>query len=523
MKVLFIWPNKDQFGFKPMSISILVALLKRAGHEVDLFDTTYIDFGFRDNSEVRQKLKIFKDTDLSAYNLAKTKINLSKELVKKLDDFNPDVVALSVLSDEIYIGLEASEIVKGWNPKTIVLWGNKAASMAADKILKSPAVDYLCVGEGISFFPEFMECLSSSGNPETLSNIVFRRPDGSVKRNPLAPYYQNLDALPYYDWSLFDERHHVKPFDGQVYRGADHMMYWGCPNICTYCINRSYRKLYGKDAGRFLRCYSVERIIDEIAFLSERWGIEFYKFHDEDFCLKPLDYFKTLAKQYAEKIGIPFTIMANARNVTAEKVALLKKMNCVSVTIGIETGNQELRKKILKRNETTEDIIRAVGLLNDAGIRTSAFNMLAIPFETRKTIFETIEINRKAKVQYPNAGFFFPLEETELHRIAVEEGFYDPEAGAVFKNDEPTLTLPDISSEELVTLRERFTLYIKLPKALYPFIERSEQTDTIGEKLTTVLYKIYNRYVFSNGGFWDDAGQMDEITKQLNAVAKGEI
>jgi len=93
-----------------MSISILVAILKNAGHEVDLFDTTYIDFGFQDNSEVRQRLKIFKDTDLSPYNLKKSKVDLKNELVRKLDAFKPDVVAISALSDEIYIGFKISEV-----------------------------------------------------------------------------------------------------------------------------------------------------------------------------------------------------------------------------------------------------------------------------------------------------------------------------------------------------------------------------------------------------------------------------
>jgi radical SAM superfamily enzyme YgiQ (UPF0313 family) len=268
--------------------------------------------------------------------------------------------------------------------------------------------------------------------------------------------------LPYYDWSIFDNRHFIKPYNGKIYKGGDHMLYWGCPNFCTYCINPHYRSLYGASAGIYLRRYSIPRIINELKYLVKKWGIEFFKYHDEDFCLKPLAYFKELAETYAKEIGIPFVAMANARNVTKEKVELLKKMNCVSITLGVETGNNKLRKEILKRVETADEIVKATKLLNEANIRTSAFNMLAIPFESRATIMETIELNKEAGFRYPNAGFFFPLDGTELREISIKNGFFDDDPTATFKNDKPTLRFPNISPEELIALRERFVLYIKI-------------------------------------------------------------
>ncbi len=71
-----------------------------------------------------------------------------------------------------------------------------------------------------------------------------------------------------------------------------------------------------------------------------------------------------------------------ANNTTQEKVDLLKKMNCVSVTLGFETGNNWLRKEILKRIESKEEIIKATKLFNEIGIRTSSFNMMDLPWET---------------------------------------------------------------------------------------------------------------------------------------------
>lgn len=518
MKILFVWPNKDQFGFKPMGISLLSAILKQAGHQVELFDTTFIDFGFSGNTEVRQRIKIFKDVDFSGYNIKKKPLDLKKTFHQKLESFQPDLLAFSVLSDEVALGRELSRLAKEWKKEVPVLWGNKAVTMAPSSILQDKNIDYACVGEAIEFLPEFVRRMEQGLEMATLPNLAYRCKNGEIKVNPLKDYYQQLDKLPFFDWSIFDQRQFLKPYDGKVYRGGDHMLFWGCPNRCTYCINEAYRQLYGKKAGTFLRHYSVGRIIAELAQLVKEWQIEFFKFHDEDFCLKPMPFFQELAEAYAREIKVPFTIMANAKNIDAAKVRLLKKMNCVSVTLGIETGNDELRKNILLRRETREDIIAATRLLNQAGIRTSAFNMLGIPFENRKTVMETIALNRAAEVRYPNAGFFFPLEGTALRQIAIENGFYSAENGRVFQNDMPTLKFKDISEEELVALRERFALYVKMPEQYYKYIERSEKNDPIGQKLTAELYHIYQECVFAHDGVWNDGGRLEEHLCQLRSI-----
>jgi radical SAM superfamily enzyme YgiQ (UPF0313 family) len=296
------------------------------------------------------------------------------------------------------------------------------------------------------------------------------------------------------------------------------MIYWGCPSHCTYCINNAYRSLYGQNAGKFLRNYSVDRIIKELKWLTQKWGITFFKFHDEDFCIKPMPYFSYLSEQYREHINLPFTAMVNARNITKEKVQLLTQMNCVSISIGVETGNEKLRKEVLKRRETKEEIIKAIHLLNDAGIRTVAFNMLGIPYETRHTIMETIELNRESQVRYPDTVFFYPLEQTELREIAVNNGFYDINSSDVFDDVRPSLRFPDISAEELIALRERFVLYVKMPGVYRPFIERSETADEVGKKLTDELYNIYDKCVFSNDGVWNDRGQSQEYLNHLQKI-----
>jgi hypothetical protein len=188
MKILLVWPNKAGFGFKPIGLALLAAVLKRGGHEVELFDTTYIDLGSSPMTTARINIRIFKPVDTSGAGLDKKQLDLRRETYAALDGFRPDVVGVSALSDEVSAGEEISAFAKEWNPAIPVIWGNKAATMAPGRILDDPNVDYVCAGEGLDFFPEFVEAVAAKRDPRRLSNIAWRDERGTVRRNPLRPF-----------------------------------------------------------------------------------------------------------------------------------------------------------------------------------------------------------------------------------------------------------------------------------------------------------------------------------------------
>ena len=77
---------------------------------------------------------------------------------------------------------------------------------------------------------------------------------------------------------------------------------------------------------------------------------------------------------------------------------LLKKMGVVAASVGVESGNQNIRKSILNRDMTNEQILESIRLLKKYDIRISTFNLIGLPTETRDNVFETIRLNRKAGV-----------------------------------------------------------------------------------------------------------------------------
>lgn len=517
MKILFVRPNKDTFGYKPIGISLLSAIARELGWETKLFDTTEMDFGYTDSKTAFEAAKIFKPVDFSKYGMVKKKIDLDETFKKTFKEYGPDMLVFSVLSDEFLISAQISKIAKEMNPKIPIVWGGAHATLCPEHILKNFNVDFVCIGEGIDAFKDFLKAFAERENLCSIKNIWAKK-DGKIIKNDIRPLRKNLDDLPYLDWDIFDKREFYKPFSGKIYIGGDHMLNWGCPNNCAYCMNHFYHELY---RGCWLiRRYSNKRIIKELKFLKEKYKLEFFKFFDEDFLMRPLEGLKELSELYRREVKLPFVIETNPRSVTEEHVKLLKNMNCVSVSMGLETGDLVFRKEILNRVDSESDLLRAFSLFKKAGIRTSSFNMMGLPFETREIYEKTIDLNRRAEVQYPLMGFFYPFEGTKLREVSIREGFFDPEdkTTIIYRNDKPALHFKNLSEKELIEMRKVFVLYIKLPEYYKPFIGRSEITDEIGLKLRGKILKIYDKTVWENDGWYVDDGLKDKHLKELSEI-----
>ena len=510
MRILFVRPNRDAFGCKPVGIALLSGILKSLGHTVNLFDTTRFELGYVPRSSVGECINIHKpinSSDLMRCGQVKGgSIDTCKiDFLQKLEEFDPDLIAFSVLSDEKLVAYELAKTAKTWDPKVPIVFGNKHPTVSPEETISNEFVDYICVGEGLDSFPELLGRIESGKNPSNVKGIWSKKKN-AIARNKVGPLRVDLDCLPYLDWDIFEEAQFYKPYTGKLYRGGDYMSNWGCVYHCAYCINDYFHNLYGT---RSIRRYSPDRAVKELKYLKEKYRLEFIKFYDEDFLLRRRDVLEEFACLYKNEVGLPFVMEANPKSINQWNVELLRDMGCVSASVGVESGNESLRRDILGRSDSVQEVIQAFNLLNNVGIRTVAFVMLGLPFDSREAIFDTINLLRKAKVDTPAVGFFYPYPGTRSREICISNGFFDPNkenSDTALSGTRSALTLSNISQEELVGIWQTFVFYCKFPKSFWPFIQRAEVNDTVGKEIYSLLGKIYKEYVQnSNGEFCDSA------------------
>ena len=527
-KVLFVRPRYDDgYGMKPISIAILSAIAKREGFETKLFDTGYIEHEFGSYHYLKdlRTVKLMKPVDFSSYNFSKTRMSLEQAVIQSLDAYDPGIVAISVISGQHILAGKISGYIKRHKPGIVVIWGGPHATVAPEDSLRNGA-DYVCIGEGLEAFAGFLRAFLRNGDLSRLDNI-WSLDNERIIRSRLAPLHETLDDLPFLDWTIFEERDFLKPYDGRVLRGGDHMVTWGCPNRCSYCINEHYQNIYKNNNQKFIiRRYSVDRIIEELKYFKNNYKLQFLKFCDENFLLAPVEYLKYFASKYAKEIQIPFTTACHPKLVTEQKIELLKEAGCASLSIGIETGDEKYRKNVLNRTDSIEDIVRAFSLAKEAGIRTMSFNMLGLPFYNRDIYEKTIGLNRKAGAKYLTASFFYPFKGTKLRNIAIKNKNYSPEMDITTVNlkvGTPALVFKELSKDELKEMFNVFALYVKLPEYYWKYIRRSEKSDAIGKKLRNKLLDIYENTVWKNDGWFRDDGKKEKYIDELDDIVKNVI
>jgi len=424
----------------------------------------------------------------------------------KIDDFKPDVIALSCMTSTFDF---ACDLMRDIEYNAFVIVGGVHATIAYEDCLNQDFIDMACIGEGDDVFLELLNLMEKDQDYSKVPGMVYKTKNGEIIKNPVASRVI-LDDLPCPDWGLFDKRHLFRPFDGEIYVGSFYSQSRGCPMQCTYCVDPTEAQETGGAAGYF-RIQKPETTISHLTELKEKFGATWYKFSDDTFLLPKVDHLLKLKNDF-KKLGIQFGCSIMTNTVTEEKVEIVKEMGCVAMSVGIESGNEKIRKS-LKRSYKEDWLIESFKWIHDADIKISTFNIIGCPGETRENVFETIELNRKLNVEACNVYIMFPYPGTPI-QIQSQIPIRDDNGKLIKVDHAKNLGLSEISPDELESLEKTFNIYLNLPKSLWPIIELSENK----ENWRNILYYIKEfsiEYIMDNYEYTDISSLNKNGTKTL--------
>ena len=493
MKILFIRPNQIAGRSIPIGISVLQACLKKAGHQVRIFDTTFLAENVNEQNQNVESLGFFKPTDMSRFTREKGR-GIEEELIKTLKDFKPDLAAFSVLTNDLALAMRLTKIVKDVDNRITILFGGIHPTVAPEATIGGDCVDMVCMGEGEEALVELLDRMSAGKDIRSISNFWIKQRD-KVFRNDVRPFL-NMDTIPPPDCSGFNHMHLYKPFWGRVYRIIDVEVSRGCVCACSECVNPTLQKIY-KGKCKYHREKSTGKAIADLKFIKEKYKVEMLRFVDEILFPRSIDKLKEFAASYKQKIGLPFICFGRIGYLTEEKVSVLKDMGCVSLSIGIESGNEHIRKNILNRPMTNEQIVEAFDVCNRHRLRTMAFNLMSMPGEGRKEIFETIEVNRRSRPGLTCVGFVYPFPGTPLREFCLKKGYIKENDPIVDYERDSIIRNGKINKKKQIGLFRTFVLYAVCPKWLYPVIRLCEFDNPVSNWMRRLLVRFFRDINFN--------------------------
>ncbi|MDD4894051.1 MAG: radical SAM protein [Candidatus Omnitrophica bacterium] len=397
MKVIFFYQRFENLG-----IEYLSACLKKYGHQTSLIFDPQLFINYTLPNKALSKALNFRE-------------NLLEETVRA----RPGLVCFSCASDQFGWALQLAEAVKKILNVPIV-FGGPHPTAVPENVIKHKCIDFVIVGEGEESLVELVNSLEDGKDVTNIRNLWCRVNDRPIS-NPLRPLISDLDSLPFPDKDLYyiDRKEFFNTFHGFNNTYAV-MGSRGCPKTCSYCQNSYLKKLY--KGSKYLRYRSAPNIIRELAIAKQKYGVKTIVFWD-DILTYNKEWLRELLERYKKEICLPFTCFSYPDRIDKETIALLEDAGCRVMNFGFQSISENIRKNVLLRYDSNDDIIKAITLISRSRILLFADLIVGLPTETVEDLLNTAEFFNKNKVNLINIYWLRYLPKTEITKYIENKEF----------------------------------------------------------------------------------------------------
>lgn len=338
-----------------------------------------------------------------------------EEILSYIDRGQFDVVGMQTYVSNINKCLTMAEIIKDRRPDTKVLLGGPHATIFPDMVIKHPAVDFVCVGEGEITCKELVEYLYRETEPKDVSGLYYKDRDGNIRKNPGRPFVKDLDSLPVPKYEIFNPAQYYPAVHIRGKRVFNFITSRGCPYKCSFC---AATKIWG---NRY-RHHSVERSINEMKILKEKLNVDSLQIYDDNFTTNKSRVKRLCKKMIDENIGLQWICYTRADALDDEEMLLLmKKAGCYMIVVGIENGNERLLKLINKSLDLTV-AQKNIQLTRKVGLNVLSSFMIGLPSEAMEEIEKTITFSKNIGLTYATFPIFAPYPGTPIYEMAQKYG-----------------------------------------------------------------------------------------------------
>jgi len=341
-----------------VGLQMIAACLRQCGHVVQLLEATE-----QADMEEWVASRVFADTGL---------------------------VGLSVMSQTYPLSMAIAKAVRKVLRVPVVV-GGVLPTILKDRYLTEfdpdCVVDYVLCGDGEYAVVDLTSLLEAGDTVPGASLAEVRglvwRDGGEVVANPPRPLIRDLDALPVAARDLAP---------GALRRlnalgGAPALRVItsrGCLGACLFCHISEYCQSANQRPS--WRCRSAHAVVDEIAELRDRFGVEHFLLSDDNFFgYGTLGHARALelsALLESRRLRVTFSIQSRAESFDEDVFLALRDAGLVSVDFGVETI-MPASSRFLQKRLSLEDLLGALeGMSRVGGVAVGLYLLNIHPLTT---------------------------------------------------------------------------------------------------------------------------------------------
>jgi len=342
-----------------------------------------------------------------------------EKVIKLAQEFNPDLIGISAINFEADQVQILARLLKQILPQTrLILGGPFPSANRGSVFAQIPEIDYLVVGEGEKTFLELVNYLKQGIAPSSVPGIFYRQ-DGEVIFTGEPEFFSDLDQLPF-DWELVNPKSYFR----RRGRNSENIIKYshktlsiitsrGCPFGCIFCHN-----IFGKK----FRAHSPEKVVEEIALLKYKYGVEELEIVDDSFNLD-LNRAKEICRGIIDRnLGLHLALPNGIRGdiVDEEFLDLLKQAGFYRIAFAVESASPRIQK-LIKKRINLDKVKWAIEETSKRGMIATGYFIMGFPGETEEDIEMTIEFACSSKLNVASFFYLNPFPGTEVAKMVGEE------------------------------------------------------------------------------------------------------
>ncbi|MBU0580857.1 MAG: B12-binding domain-containing radical SAM protein, partial [Candidatus Margulisbacteria bacterium] len=271
----------------------------------------------------------FRDYQLNKY---KNPYDLTK-MVEFIATDSADLISISCTSSFLPYAVLVCSKLKTLFPYKIVILGGIGPSGVPQELLETFSfIDIIAIGEGEKTIVEITQALKNKKAIDKVKGIAFRNHLQKVVITPEQKRISNLDEIPQPAYHLANLK---------KYNNGGISISRGCPFGCTFCnlVGMWKQQVFYK---------SNDLVLEEIKYLRQK-GKRVVSFVDDTFVLDKERTLDLCEKIIEENLNIKYVCQARVDLLDAKLLDILKRSGCREIFFGVESGSNNVLKKIKKQ------------------------------------------------------------------------------------------------------------------------------------------------------------------------------